>query len=223
MPPARCVASRARTPWAARLRRHRTGALAVHRRHGRTAGGSPLHHGHRARRRRRHAPLGHRGRSRGHGVAQTDELFDAVIWQYGTTPEGDKDPVVAGVTTAMTSAGYRDLVAMAVAAMTRPAASLRKVVLSRPVTIELDGPLAPRRGPAPPSRRRAQLHHLLHARARRHVLRGQPRVAGGAPRRPRDCSSTGGNRPAWATPRAATPMRSATWRARPRTARSTVT
>jgi isochorismate synthase len=71
----------------------------------------------------------------------TDELFDAVIWQYGTTPEGDKDPDVAGVTTAMTSAGYRDLVATALAAMGAPAATLRKVVLSRPVTLELDGPL----------------------------------------------------------------------------------
>jgi menaquinone-specific isochorismate synthase len=71
----------------------------------------------------------------------TSELFDAVIWQYGATPEGDKDPVVAGVSTTMASAGYRDLVAKAVAAMEAPAATLRKVVLSRPVTVELDGPL----------------------------------------------------------------------------------
>jgi len=71
----------------------------------------------------------------------TDELFDAVIWQYGTTPEGDKDPAVAGLATAMTSAQYATMVAEAVAAMEAPSATLRKVVLSRPVTLELDGPL----------------------------------------------------------------------------------
>ncbi len=77
----------------------------------------------------------------------TDELFDAVIWQYGTAPDSgladalDKDPAVAGVTTAMDSAGYAAVVATAVAQMQVPGAILRKVVLSRAMTIELDGPL----------------------------------------------------------------------------------
>ncbi len=71
----------------------------------------------------------------------TEELFDSVIWQYGTTPEGEKDPAVAGLTTAMTSAAYADMVAEAVAQMEAPAATMHKVVLSRPVAIDLDGPL----------------------------------------------------------------------------------
>ena len=71
----------------------------------------------------------------------TDELFDAVIWQYGTTPEVPADARVARLTTPMTSKAYGDLVAGAVAALRAPGATLRKVVLSRPITIELDGTL----------------------------------------------------------------------------------
>ncbi len=72
----------------------------------------------------------------------THELFDAVIWQYGTTPEVvPADARVAGLSTPMTSKAYGDLVAGAVAALRAPGATLRKVVLSRPVTVELDGAL----------------------------------------------------------------------------------
>ncbi len=71
----------------------------------------------------------------------TDELFDAVIWQYGTTPEVADDPMVAALSTSMTSAAYGDMVADALALMREPGATLRKVVLSRPITVELGGPL----------------------------------------------------------------------------------
>jgi len=71
----------------------------------------------------------------------TDELFDAVIWQYGTTPEVPTDARVSGLTTPMTSTAYGDLVAGAVAAMGAPGATLCKVVLSRTITLELDGTL----------------------------------------------------------------------------------
>jgi isochorismate synthase len=52
------------------------------------------------------------------------------------------DPGVAELTTAMTSAGYAALVSDAVALMARPGATLRKVVLSRPVEVRLHGRLA---------------------------------------------------------------------------------
>ena len=77
----------------------------------------------------------------GTALPGTDELFDAVIWQYGTTPEVADDPMVAALSTSMTSAAYGDMVADAVALMREPGATLRKVVLSRPITVELGGPL----------------------------------------------------------------------------------
>ena len=77
----------------------------------------------------------------GTALPGTDELFDAVIWQYGATPEVADDPMVAALSTSMTSAAYGDMVADAVALMRGPGATLRKVVLSRPITVELDGPL----------------------------------------------------------------------------------
>ena len=49
---------------------------------------------------------------------------------------------MADLTTPMTAAGYAAMVADAVAAMARPGATLRKVVLSRPVEVRLDGPLS---------------------------------------------------------------------------------
>jgi isochorismate synthase len=76
----------------------------------------------------------------------TDELFDAVLWQYGTVPEetdhGSSDVAVTGVTTALDSAAYRDLVARTVEAMQAPTTRLRKVVLSRPLDVELRGELS---------------------------------------------------------------------------------
>lgn len=75
-------------------------------------------------------------------LPDTAELFDAVIWQYGTSAEAATDAGVAELATSMPSAGYAAMVAEAVAAMAEPGAALRKVVLSRPVTVRLDGPLA---------------------------------------------------------------------------------
>src|SRR5258708_3967783 len=70
-----------------------------------------------------------------------DELFDAVIWQSGAPPEVAGAPGAAGLTTPMTSGAYRDEVAEAVTELRRPGAALRKVVLSRPISVRLDGPL----------------------------------------------------------------------------------
>jgi menaquinone-specific isochorismate synthase len=86
----------------------------------------------------------------------TNELFDAVIWQYGTTPEPQsqpepqpqpqrQEPLDAGateLTAPMTAAGYAAMVSDAVAVMAQPDATLRKVVLSRPVEVRLHGSLA---------------------------------------------------------------------------------
>ncbi len=74
-------------------------------------------------------------------LPDTEELFDAVIWQYGATPDVDKDPRVVGVTPEMTATGYAALVRQAVVRMAAPRAALRKVVLSRSVVVELGGPL----------------------------------------------------------------------------------
>jgi isochorismate synthase len=85
----------------------------------------------------------------------TEELFDSVIWQYGSpdgppsgpppgssTPGGSgPDVEVTGLDTSLPTAAYRDLVARAVATMRAPGAELGKVVLSRSVTAELSGPL----------------------------------------------------------------------------------
>jgi menaquinone-specific isochorismate synthase len=78
-------------------------------------------------------------------LPSTEELFDAVIWQYGAAPEAADSGghvSVRAVSSALDSAGYRAEVARAVSAMQAPEASLRKVVLSRPVTVELSGRLA---------------------------------------------------------------------------------
>jgi isochorismate synthase len=73
-------------------------------------------------------------------LPQTGELFDAVIWQYGTTETGAADDQPVDVTTSstsLTSEGYRDIVTQAIGTMREPDASLRKVVLSRPLTVRL--------------------------------------------------------------------------------------
>ena len=101
---------------------------------------SALHHGDRERRRGGHAALGHRGRAGGRALPSTDELFDAVIWQYGAAPEvagTTRRSASAAVSSELDSAGYRAMVAGAVSDMQRPEARLRKVVLSRPLTVEL--------------------------------------------------------------------------------------
>ena len=80
----------------------------------------------------------------------TDELFDAVIWQYGSTPEPRQDRGPAGpadeataprLTSTLPTEAYRDLVGRTVAAMRVPGATLRKVVLSRALTVSLDDEL----------------------------------------------------------------------------------
>jgi isochorismate synthase len=81
----------------------------------------------------------------GEPLPSTDELFDAVIWQYGAAPEvadSENRVGVSAVSSALDSAGYRAAVARAVRAMQAPEARLRKVVLSRPLTVELSGRLA---------------------------------------------------------------------------------
>src|SRR5205807_8059676 len=75
-------------------------------------------------------------------LPSTDELFDAVIWQYGTAleraadEEDEQDLDHAGgaagaitLTRTLSSEQYRDLVARAVTEMQAPDATLRKVVL----------------------------------------------------------------------------------------------
>ena len=77
-------------------------------------------------------------------LPDTGELFDAVIWQYGTAP-APREPVeaaVADLTTPMTAAGYAAMVAEAVAVMAQPGTALRKVVVSRPVEVRLRGQLS---------------------------------------------------------------------------------
>jgi isochorismate synthase len=84
----------------------------------------------------------------GEPLPSTEELFDAVIWQYGAAPEvagAVSDVTVCAVSSALDNAGYRAAVAEAVSNMQAPDTRLRKVVLSRPLTVELSGrlPLAP--------------------------------------------------------------------------------
>ncbi|HEY3842905.1 MAG TPA: isochorismate synthase [Acidimicrobiales bacterium] len=76
-------------------------------------------------------------------LPETDELFDSVIWQYGTPLEDHRatEVDITDLSTPLSSAGYRELVAGAVATMRGPGATLQKVVLSRPVTAALSGAL----------------------------------------------------------------------------------
>ena len=75
-------------------------------------------------------------------LPETDELFEAVIWQYGNGGAPRADPGIIGFDTPMTERGYAAVVAEAVATMTTPGTGgLAKVVLSRPVHVRLDGPL----------------------------------------------------------------------------------
>ena len=76
----------------------------------------------------------------------TDELFDAVLWQYGRAPAAAAtaaatDPAVAELSALMDDDGYRAMVASAVARIRAPGATLEKVVLSRQVHLGLSGPL----------------------------------------------------------------------------------
>jgi isochorismate synthase len=75
-------------------------------------------------------------------LPDTDELFNAVIWQYGTSSDDKADEVdLDGFSSALDSDSYRTLVARAVADMGVAGAALKKVVLSRPLDATLSGPL----------------------------------------------------------------------------------
>jgi isochorismate synthase len=77
-------------------------------------------------------------------LPDTKELFDAVIWQYGTTPglaAPGPEVDIEGITTELTSAGYEALVTEAVEAMRVDGGSFKKVVLSRAITARLSRPL----------------------------------------------------------------------------------
>jgi isochorismate synthase len=73
----------------------------------------------------------------------TDELFDSVIWQYGTSPDGSQlaDVHISALETPLPTADHAAMVQRAADIMRAPGAELRKVVLSRTVTAHLDGPL----------------------------------------------------------------------------------
>lgn len=77
-------------------------------------------------------------------LPSTEELFDAVIWQYGPTPDEATPPdevTVSAVDPILSTEGYRSLVAEAVHSMGLPEAAMVKVVLSRAVEVGLSGPL----------------------------------------------------------------------------------
>jgi menaquinone-specific isochorismate synthase len=77
----------------------------------------------------------------GTALPGTDELLESVLWQYDTGLDAPVDPAVSRVSTAMDSAAYARIVADAVAAMRAHGATLRKVVLGRPLAVDLTGPL----------------------------------------------------------------------------------
>jgi menaquinone-specific isochorismate synthase len=77
-------------------------------------------------------------------LPMTDELFDAVIWQYGTTPSGavpGPEVSVRRIAPILSSDGYQGLVRAATEAMRAPNPGLMKVVLSRAVRVALSNPI----------------------------------------------------------------------------------
>jgi isochorismate synthase len=73
-------------------------------------------------------------------LPETDELFDSVIWQYGSVSGPIDDVEITALTTHLSRAGYRDLVTRVVGEM-GAGRGPEKVVLARSVTAELSGPL----------------------------------------------------------------------------------
>jgi menaquinone-specific isochorismate synthase len=73
----------------------------------------------------------------------TDELFDAVLWQYGTAPDpGPVDEVrIDDLDTPLPMPAYAAMVQRAMDLMQAPGAELGKVVLSRTITARLSGQL----------------------------------------------------------------------------------
>jgi menaquinone-specific isochorismate synthase len=90
-------------------------------------------------------------------LPETDELFDSVIWQYGTVTGPSDDVEITALTTPLSRSGYRQEVARLVAEMSHPGyehpgyehpgdehrgdEQLQKVVLARSATAELSGDL----------------------------------------------------------------------------------
>jgi isochorismate synthase len=73
-------------------------------------------------------------------LPDTDELFDSVIWQYGSVSGPIDDVTITGLTPHLSRAGYRELVARVVGEM-GAGRGPEKVVLARSITAELSGPL----------------------------------------------------------------------------------
>jgi len=81
-------------------------------------------------------------------LPETDELFESVLWQYGTGPgdhapaaDDERDSEVTALEPLMDARGYRTMVAGVVARLSAPHSTLRKVVLSRAVEVRLARPL----------------------------------------------------------------------------------
>ena len=123
----------------------------------------------------------------------TDELFDSVIWQYGTSPDGSQlaDVHISTLETPLPTADHAAMVQRAADIMRAPGAELRKVVLSRTVTAHLDGPL-----PLSSVLRRLrshepELHDLLPPGTRGHLLRRLARTPDRPIRAPHQLSPVG--------------------------------
>ncbi|HVB92032.1 MAG TPA: isochorismate synthase [Acidimicrobiales bacterium] len=76
-------------------------------------------------------------------LPEPEELFDAVIWQYGSAGDGAgaRDVDVTELTTSLPTDDYENVVARAVATMSARGAALHKVVLARSVNARLSGTL----------------------------------------------------------------------------------
>jgi menaquinone-specific isochorismate synthase len=79
-------------------------------------------------------------------LPDTDDLFDSVIWQYGSVSGPSEDVTITSLTPHLSRAGYRDLVTRVVSEMgvgvgagSGPVPA--KVVLARSITAQLSGPL----------------------------------------------------------------------------------
>jgi menaquinone-specific isochorismate synthase len=73
----------------------------------------------------------------------TDELFNSVLWQYGSSPDPGPvtDVTIDDLETPLPMAAYAAMVQRAVEIMRAPEAELAKVVLSRTITARLSGEL----------------------------------------------------------------------------------
>ena len=160
-------------------------------------------------------------------LPDTDELFDAVIWQYGDVARlADGRPATSRVTAASRRA---DAPATAPGGpRRRPRCGARGRRCTRSCspaasTVELERRCSPCRRAAPPARRRADVHHLLHADARRHVLRRLARAARRPARPARHLPPAGGHHRRGRDRPGRRRRAGRGWPARPRTGPSTAT